>query len=104
MRFQIQQKIRSGEDMMMDSPAFQGYIFEEMHCKDGIIVMTMKNETGEGTMRYIETFPGITLTYNHLEMQTCYQQVDTMSVFISLNYCRKGCFEVILDSGSFGYT
>lgn len=85
--------------VLMSDPAFQGYSFEEQIDTDEASVMVIKNETGEGSMRCLDTFPGITLSYNSLRMKTCYQQVAPMDGYLSLNYCREGCFQVTLNSG-----
>lgn len=85
--------------ILMSDPAFQGYSFEEQIDTDKASVMVIKNETGEGSMRCLDTFPGITLSYNSLRMKSCYQQVAPMDGFLSLNYCRKGCFQVTLNNG-----
>lgn len=84
---------------LISNPAFQGYSFEEQVDTDNASVMVIKNETGEGSMRCLDTFPGITLSYNSLRMQSCYQQVAPMDGYISLNYCREGCFQVTLKNG-----
>ncbi|MBQ6886102.1 MAG: hypothetical protein IJN54_01115 [Lachnospiraceae bacterium] len=84
---------------LMNDPAFQGYFFEEQINRDNSSVMIIKNETGEGCMRCLDTFSGITFSYNSLKMKSCYQQVAPMKGFISLNYCREGCFQVTLNNG-----
>lgn len=76
--------------ILMSDPAFQGYSFKEQVDTDKSSVMVIKNETSEGSMRCLETFSGITLSYNSLRMKSCYQQVAPMEGFISLNYCREG--------------
>lgn len=86
--------------ILMNDPAFQGYSFKEQVDTDQSSVMMIKNETGEGSMRCLDTFSGITLSYNSLRMKSCYQQVAPMDGFISLNYCREGCFQVTLKNGS----
>ena len=86
--------------ILMSDPAFQGYTFEEQIDTDKYSVMMIKNETGEGSMFCFETFPGITLSYNSLRMKSCYQQVAPMEGYISLNYCREGCFQVALENRS----
>lgn len=83
---------------MTTKPTFKGYTFEEIKEESNSSVMLIRNETGEGTMRSSESFDGISLTYNQLEMKNCYQQSQTMKGYISLNFCRKGCFEVTLKS------
>lgn len=84
---------------LMSDPAFQGYTFEKQIDAGNASVMVIRNETGEGSMRCLEAFPGITLSYNSLRMKTCYQQVAPMEGFLSLNYCREGCFQVTLKNG-----
>lgn len=86
--------------ILMSDPAFQGYSFEEQKKTDTASVMVIKNETGVGSMRCCEVFSGVTLSYNSLRMKSCYQQVDTMEGYITLNYCREGCFQVSIENGS----
>ncbi len=85
---------------LMHNRAFQGYTFEDRLDEENATVMVIRNRTGEGTMRCFDTIPGVTLSYNSLRMDTCYQQVSPMEGYISLNYCREGCFQVTLDNGS----
>lgn len=85
--------------ILMSDPAFQGYSFEEQKETDTVSVMVIKNETGVGSMRCCEVFSGVMLSFNSLRMKSCYQQVDTMEGYITLNYCREGCFQVSLENG-----
>ena len=88
---------------MMDHPSFQGYEFEREEEKQDSSVLVFRNETGVGEMLCFEVFPGVTFSYNSLKMATCYQQTAPMHGYISLNYCRKGCFEVNVDGSGICY-
>lgn len=51
-------------------------------------------------MRCYTVLHGITLSFNSLCMETCYQQVAPVSGFLSINYCKKGCYEFELGDST----
>lgn len=87
----------------MNNPVFQGYTFEKMIVKEDASVMVIKNKTGLGEMKCYEVIPGIIFAYNELRMESCYQQVEGQEGYLSLNYCRQGCFEAVLKNGDIFY-
>lgn len=79
---------------------FQGYTFSSAEKTGQMTTLILENDSGTGTMRCYDVLPGVTLTYNSLQMSTCYQQVSPVSGFININHCRRGCFEFELQDGN----
>lgn len=79
---------------------FQGYQVSGVSVEGEETVLSIKNETGSGTMGCYNVFPGIFLVYNHMVMDSCYQKVKPVSGFLQMNHCRRGCFEFELETGS----
>lgn len=79
--------------MELAKDAFQGYRFAGREEENDTTILKMQNETGNGTMRCYTVLPGIMLSFNSLCMETCYQQVQPVPGFLSINYCKKGCYE-----------
>lgn len=79
---------------------FQGYRVSGISVEGEVTVLSVENESGSGTMSCYNVFPGIFLVYNNMSMESCYQRVESVSGFLQMNHCRRGCFEFELESGS----
>ena len=79
---------------------FQDYHFDEMTVTEDGFLLTMRDETGIGTMHCYDVFPGAMLAYNDFEMESSFQEVDTVDGFLQINHCRLGCFEYRLDGSA----
>lgn len=86
----------------MDNVLFRGYMFDRIYERDGYRVYRMKNETGWGEMETMRVAPGIQIVYSHLYMATCYQKMEGAPDCMSINHCRKGCYEFDMRGGSTG--
>lgn len=78
---------------------FYDYQLSGTYRKSPFTVFSLANETGKGEMAGYEVLPGISIVYNDLKMDTCYQQVAPKPGFFSVNHCLKGCYEVELKGG-----
>lgn len=59
--------------------------------------------SGRGVMKVYEAADGITLSYDVLDMQSCYQNVRITKGFIQINHCREGCYEFEMKDGYIGF-
>lgn len=85
------------------SRALQGYHVQNAEKWPGGMILSSENETGTGTMRCSEVFPGAILVYNQFEMRSGYQKVEPVSGYLHINHCRRGCYELQMQEGSLCY-
>lgn len=91
------------QDMISNRSAFYNlYKIEEM-TETAQATLYEGNETGEGTMRCFEIAPGIQITYNDLNMDSCFQQIRFEKNFLQINHCLEGCYECELESGTVSF-
>ncbi len=83
---------------------WRGYEFSDISQEESCTVYYLSNkEGGKGIMRVYEVLPGILMSYDILDMKSCYQDVPTVEGYIQINYCNEGCFEFELDTGEIGF-
>ena len=46
---------------------------------------------------------GILMSYDVLDMKSCWQDTPPVPGFIQINYCNEGCFEFELETGEIGF-
>lgn len=80
--------------------ALQGYRVQKAEPCSGGMLLSSENETGTGSMRCYDVFPGGLLVYNQFEMASGFQNVEPVSGFLHINHCRRGCYELQLKGGS----
>ena len=91
------------QDMISNRSAFYNlYKIEEM-TETAQATLYEGNETGEGTMRCFEIAPGIQITYNDLNMDSCFQPIRFEKNFLQINHCLEGCYECELESGTVSF-
>lgn len=78
---------------------FQGYHFEGAEPWSCGTLLSKENDTGTGSMRCYEVFPGALLVYNEFHMASGYQKVEPVEGFLQINHCRRGCYELKDESG-----
>lgn len=83
--------------------ALQGYHVQNAEKWSGGMILSAENETGTGTMRCCDVFPGAILVYNQFEMLCGYQKVERASGYLHINHCRRGCYELQMQEGSLCY-
>jgi|GEM_PF-243126 len=54
---------------------------------------------GDGDICCYEVLSGIMLTYDRLNMESCFQQVTPEEGYLQISYCSEGGFEFTLQSG-----
>lgn len=61
------------------------------------------NHGGKGFMHVYSIMPGVQVSIDSLDMETCFQKTEMTEGFIQINYCSDGCFEYVLDNQSTGF-
>lgn len=83
---------------------WRGYEFSGVSEEESCTVYYLSDKDGgKGIMRVYEVLPGILMSYDILDMKSCYQDVPTVEGYIQINYCNEGCFEFELDTGEIGF-
>lgn len=76
----------------------------ELHEGDGHYSITMRNESGEGSMLFYRVMPGVDLAYCNFSMDSC---VSTLAVsnsdILCVDYCKSGRMEQEIGGGAFAY-
>ena len=63
-------------------------------------VMQQDSEGGTGEMTCYDVAPGIQITYNDLNMDSCYQPIIPEHDFLQIDHCLEGCYECELMGGA----
>lgn len=83
--------------------AFREYWYSDRREDGSLTIYQLENDTGTGELLCYEVFPGIQLTYNSLDMNTCFQGVRPEHGFLQINHCFEGCWEMELSGGMVGF-
>ena len=83
--------------------AFREYWYSDRREDGSLTIYQLENDTGTGKLLCYEVFPGIQLTYNSLDMNTCFQGVRPEHGFLQINHCCEGCWEMELSGGMVGF-
>ncbi len=83
--------------------AFREYWYSDRREDGTLTIYQLENDTGTGELLCYEVFPGIQLTYNSLDMNTCFQGVRPEQGFLQINHCFEGCWEMELSGGMVGF-
>lgn len=82
--------------------AFDGEI--ELREGDEHYSVTMRNETGEGSMLFYRVMPGVDLAYCNFSMDSCVSALTVSnSDILCVDYCRSGRMEQEIGGGAFAY-
>ena len=54
-------------------------------------------------MHVYEVMNGILMSYDVLDMKSCWQDTPPVPGVIQINYCNEGCFEFELETGEIGF-
>lgn len=55
---------------------------------------------GTGEMECYQIAPGIQISYNNLNTDSCFQPIAFESNFLQIDHCIEGCYEFEMDNGS----
>lgn len=70
-----------------------GKLYAPKAMKQTSYVMTEETESGKGEMVCYEVAPGITISYNDLQMGSCYSPMIPDRDFLQIDHCLEGCYE-----------
>lgn len=70
---------------------------------DGCVVYQMDNETGEGTIKMYEVFPGVTLAYNDFHVRYFDSQFVPGREIFCIDHCREGRLEYSAKENAYSY-
>ena len=68
-----------------------------------IYYLSDSDGSGKGIMHVYEVMNGILMSYDVLDMKSCWQDTPPVPGFIQINYCNEGCFEFELETGEIGF-
>ena len=77
--------------------------FPEKKEKSANLILQQSTDTGTGEMTCYDVAPGIQITYNHLNMDSCYQPLIPKEDFLQIDHCLEGCYECELAGGSVSF-
>lgn len=71
--------------------------FHDIYFRDGkdniSLVVHEETESGEGEMVCYDVADGIQITYNELNMGSCYRPIILEHDFLQIDHCLEGCYE-----------
>lgn len=84
---------------------WRNYRFENEEIQKDCTVYYLSDSDGigRGIMHVYEVMPGILMSYDVLDMNSCWQETPPVPGFIQINYCNEGCFEFELETGEIGF-
>ena len=77
--------------------------FSDNKQKNKNLILQQSTDTGTGEMTCYDVAPGIQITYNHLNMDSCYQPLIPQADFLQIDHCLEGCYECELAGGSVSF-
>ncbi len=89
-----------GNNNIIDT-AYKDYVFSDMKESDNIKIYKFEDETGYGEMKSYSLLPGIVLSYNNLNIESVYQDIDPEQGILKIDHCLEGCYEVKLKNGDY---
>lgn len=63
----------------------------------------VENETGEGSMRFFEVFPGVAIAYNDFHMDAYDSGFVVGGEVLCIDHCREGRIEQPVSGGAYSY-
>ena len=87
----------------IQQPQLHDIYFPEKKEKSANLILQQSTDTGTGEMTCYDVAPGIQITYNHLNMDSCYQPLIPKEDFLQIDHCLEGCYECELESGTVSF-
>lgn len=78
---------------------FQGIYFPHLKSQRVGLIRRVDSESGTGEMKCFDVAPGIQVSYNDLNMDSCFQPVKLRHDFLQIDHCLEGCYEFELEGG-----
>ena len=85
--------------------AFLGYHFfgEERKRNGEGEIYRLTNNSSKGKISCYDVSEGIQLTYNRLEMGSCFQKISPEPDLLLINHCLEGCYECEFQDGTVSF-
>ncbi len=77
--------------------------FPEKKEKSANFILQQSTDTGTGEMTCYDVAPGIQITYNNLNMDSCFRPLIPQEDFLQIDHCMEGCYECELAGGSVSF-
>ena len=78
---------------------FHDIYFLDQKKKCANTVVQKNGENGSGEMLRYDVAPGIQITYNNLNMDSCYSPIIPEQDFLQIDHCLEGGYECELAGG-----
>lgn len=82
---------------------FHEIYFPDKREEHSSIILHQEGKNGSGEMICYDVAPGIKITYNNLNMDSCYRPVIPQQDFLQIDHCLEGCYECELTNGSVSF-
>jgi len=83
--------------------AFLGFRFTGEGHNGENEIYRLTNNGGTGKVSCYDVCEGIQLTYNHLEIESCFQKTSPTPDLMLINHCLEGCYEYELQDGTVSF-
>jgi AraC-like DNA-binding protein len=83
--------------------AYQIYKFADNSKKNGCKIYHLEDDYGSGEMRCYDVASGIQISYNNLNMDSCFQYIAPAKEFLQIDHCLEGCYEFELENGTVSF-
>lgn len=78
--------------------ALHGYVFAGKKKEGRYTSYHLKDEYGSGEMRCYDVTPGIQVSYNNLNMDSCFHPIVPAKEYLQIDHCLDGCYEFELQN------
>lgn len=95
------QNTAAPREHMLACSAYHNYKFSSIDIKGDEVLYSLKDTAGDGIgqMRCLCVIPGIYLSFDRLNLRSCYQKIAPAAGFLGISYCIGGCFEFEMEGG-----
>lgn len=95
------QNAAARQENMLAASAYHSYKFSSIEVEGDEIVYRLKDTVGDGRgeMRCLNVTPGIYLSSDRMDLESCYQKITPAAGFLAVSYCIGGCYEFELEGG-----
>lgn len=83
--------------------ALRGYRFSNIIKHNEYTIYQLADHYGSGEMTCYDITPGIQVSYNNMDMDSCFHSIAPVKEFLEIDYCLEGCYEVELENNTFSF-
>ena len=84
---------------VVDIPEFRAFYYTDDTPRQFYTLRRYEDESGAGEMHCYNIAPGIQLSFNELNLSSCFQPLNVQKDFLEINYCLEGGHEVEMVGG-----